>query len=44
MRYLVRLIVILGLLIAVSVLGYAYFGDMSADRSRTEIPVSLPQE
>jgi hypothetical protein len=43
MRHLVRLVFILILLAGVSVLGYATWGDLSAERARTEIPVTLPQ-
>lgn len=43
MRYLVRFFVILGLLAGLSIVGYATVGDLSAERTRTEIPVTLPQ-
>ncbi len=44
MRYLVRFVVILALLAAVTVIAYAYFGDMSAVQERQETPITLPQE
>jgi Tfp pilus assembly protein PilO len=40
MRYLVRLILIIVVLAAVAVVGYAYVGDLSPDRA----PVSQPLE
>lgn len=43
MRYLVRFVFMLVLLAGVTVLGYATVGDLSAERTRTEIPVTLPQ-
>jgi type II secretory pathway pseudopilin PulG len=43
MRYLVRLIVVLGILAVLAVVAYAYFGDMSAVQERQDLPVTLPQ-
>jgi hypothetical protein len=41
MRYIVRLVVVLGLLAGVAVSAYAYFGDMSPNAQRVEQPVAL---
>lgn len=42
MRYLVRLVVILVVLAAITVVAYTYFGDMTAAQQRQDQPVSLP--
>lgn len=44
MRYLVRLVLILAILAVITVIAYAYFGDMTALQERQDLPVSLPQE
>jgi len=41
MRYIFRLILILLVLAAIAVVGYAYVGDLSPTRSPVETPVTL---
>jgi hypothetical protein len=41
MRYLVRLVLILGFLGGLAVLGYAFVGDLSPQRAPVEIPITL---
>ncbi|MGY6549845.1 MAG: hypothetical protein ACXIU7_12700 [Roseinatronobacter sp.] len=41
MRYLFRLVLVLAVLAGVAVLGYAFVGDLSPQRSATETPITL---
>ena len=41
MRYIFRFLLILVVLAALAVVGYAFVGDLSPDRSTTETPVML---
>ncbi len=41
MRYIFRLVLMLVFLAAIAVIAYSYVGDLTAQRSTVEVPVSL---
>lgn len=43
MRHLIKFLLVLAVMTAVTIVAYAYFGDLSAIQSPVEQPVTLPQ-
>ncbi len=44
MLWLLKVLGVLVLLVAIGVVGYAFFGDLRPEREQRSIPVTLPNE